>query len=148
MYLSKAADYAILTVAYLASQSPAGHRNMRSKSQMAKDLNLPREFLSQILQKMTRAGILVSERGVKGGYSLRKPPRETTFRDVIEAIDGPLRMVECLSEDFENCGRLSLCGPIIKTMGRIQSEIQTILDRQHFEGISIHPVERGTVSTR
>lgn len=146
MNISKAADYAILTVAYLASPARENDGRMRSKSQLAKDLNLPKEFLSQILQKLTRAGILASQRGVKGGYSLRKSSGETTFREVIQAIDGPVRMVECLSEDFEDCGRLNLCGPIIQAMARIQSEIETTLENQHFGDLTIRPVIKGTVS--
>lgn len=142
MGISKAADYAILTVAYLASQRPGKSEKIKSKTQLAKDLNLPREFLSQILQKLTRAGVLESERGVKGGYSLRKSSRETTFREVIEAIDGPMRMVECLSEDFENCGRLTICGPIIETMADVQSEIRGVLEKRTFDDITVHPLRR------
>ncbi len=62
MSISKAADYAILTVAYLATVSRESN-NLRSKVYLSSRLNLPKEFLSLILQKLTRSKILTSKRG-------------------------------------------------------------------------------------
>mgnify|MGYP001212752991 FL=1 len=131
MGISKAADYAMLTVAYLATVSRESN-GLRSKAHLSHQLKLPKEFLSQILQKLTRSGILTSERGVKGGYFLSKYPDEITFKDVIEAVDGKKTLVECLSEDFENCGRLDMCGSLILKMQEVQKKVDEALNSMHF----------------
>ncbi len=124
--ISKASDYALLVTAYLGSQSGD---MLKSKSEISRRLNLPSEFLSQILQKLTRAGILKSIRGVKGGYSLAKSSDKITFLDVIEAIDGKSHMLYCLTEDFEHCGRTGLCAPIMEKMDHVDKEIDKILHK-------------------
>lgn len=136
MGISKAADYALLVTAYLGSQNGGV---LKSKSDLSRLLNLPREFLSQVLQKLTRAGILESVRGVKGGYVPARPPCEITFLDVIEAIDGKSHMLYCLTEDFEHCGRTGLCAPIMEKMEYVDKAVEEILDGITFEDIKISP---------
>ncbi len=134
MGITKASDYALLVTAYLGSQNGD---MLKSKSEISRRLNLPREFLSQILQKLTRAGILKSIRGVKGGYSLAKPSEKISFLDVIESIDGKSHMLYCLTEDFEHCGRTGLCSPIMEKMDYVDKAIDEILDGITFEDINI-----------
>jgi Rrf2 family protein len=59
-------------------------------SQLAAEGKMPERFLLQILRHLVTHGILHSTRGVDGGYSLERSPREISLLDVIEAIDGPL----------------------------------------------------------
>ncbi|MEE9165850.1 MAG: Rrf2 family transcriptional regulator [Candidatus Neomarinimicrobiota bacterium] len=137
MGISKAADYAILAVGYLATSAKSSGVDIRSKSELVESLSLPREFLSQILQKLVRANILSSTRGARGGYSLRRPASETTFLDVIEAIDGRSKMVECLAEDYDDCGRLPVCHSIVSKMAYLQGEIESLLASVTFQDISV-----------
>src|SRR6476660_6754400 len=51
---------------------------------------IPLHLLEQLFSSLRRAGILQSQRGVKGGYSFRRAPREVTLLDVVETVDGPL----------------------------------------------------------
>jgi Rrf2 family transcriptional regulator, cysteine metabolism repressor len=53
--------------------------------------------LEQLFSALRRAGVLQSQRGVKGGYSFRRPPREVTILEVVEAVDGPLTPPEAAS---------------------------------------------------
>ncbi len=52
---------------------------------------IPLHVLEQLFSALRRAGILKSQRGVKGGYTFLRPPREVTVLDVVECVDGPLR---------------------------------------------------------
>ncbi|MFQ6607805.1 MAG: RrF2 family transcriptional regulator [Fidelibacterota bacterium] len=137
MGISKAADYAILTVAYLSSTGKEGESGLRSKTDISQQLKLPVEFLSQILQKLARAGILASKRGVQGGYHLQVSPGNVTLLDVIEAIDGKRNLVECLSVDFKGCERLSICQSVMEKMTIVQNKIDDVLNSVNFADMAI-----------
>lgn len=135
MAVSKAADYSILVVVYLSSL-PADE--IKSKSEIAKNLNLPADFLSKILQKLTKANIIQSVKGSLGGYRLIKAPHEITLRSIMEIMDGPAHMIDCLSDDFVDCGRMDLCQPIIRKIRSVEEEINSILDRVTFDKLMVN----------
>ncbi len=127
--ISKAADYSILVVGYLASPDNSG---TKTKDELADILNLPADFLSKILQKLVKAGIIDSVKGLYGGYRLAVMPEKITLRQVIETMDGPPHMVNCLRDDFSNCGRLQICHPIIDKMRDVENQITQLLENINF----------------
>lgn len=129
MGTSKAADYSILVVVYLASL-PQG--TIKSKAELAQVLRLPSDFLSKLLQKLTHASIVRSIKGIKGGYALQRAPQDITLRQVIEAIDGPFRLVECLKEDATVCIRSDLCYNITQKLRTVQNDINAVIEQVHF----------------
>jgi Rrf2 family transcriptional regulator, cysteine metabolism repressor len=58
--------------------------------ELARRRDIPVQFLEQLFAILRRAGILRSQRGVKGGYTFARPPAEITVLDVVELLDGPL----------------------------------------------------------
>ena len=58
--------------------------------ELAKRRDIPVQFLEQLFAVLRRAGVLRSQRGVKGGYSFARPPHEITVLEVVELLDGPL----------------------------------------------------------
>jgi Rrf2 family protein len=58
--------------------------------ELAKRRDIPVQFLEQLFAILRRAGLLKSQRGVKGGYSFAKDPSEITVLHVVELLDGPL----------------------------------------------------------
>jgi Rrf2 family transcriptional regulator, cysteine metabolism repressor len=58
--------------------------------ELARRRDIPVQFLEQLFAALRRAGILRSQRGVKGGYSFARPPREITVLEIVELLDGPL----------------------------------------------------------
>ncbi|MBU8932875.1 MAG: Rrf2 family transcriptional regulator [candidate division Zixibacteria bacterium] len=105
MKLSRKSDYALRAVWHLA-KLPTG--SLASINAIAEGEVVPREFLAKILKDLTRAEILVSFQGVRGGYRLARTPREITFLDVIEAIDGPIHLNLCTEENC-SCERYNIC---------------------------------------
>jgi Rrf2 family protein len=99
MQLSRKADYALRAVRHI-STLPKG--KLGSINSIAEAESIPREFLAKILKDLTRSGILVSYQGVTGGYRLSRMPKEISFLDVIEAIEGPIHMNLCT--EGPNCG--------------------------------------------
>lgn len=100
MQLSRKADYALRAVRFLSTQ-PKG--KLGSINAIAASESVPREFLAKILKDLTRSGILVSFQGVTGGYRLARPPKEISFLDVIEAIEGPIHINLCTETEGDTC---------------------------------------------
>ncbi|RKX27918.1 MAG: Rrf2 family transcriptional regulator [Candidatus Zixiibacteriota bacterium] len=104
MKLSRKSDYALRAVWHLTNL-PTG--KLSSISVIAEDQSVPREFLAKILKDLSRSGLLVSYQGVNGGYRLARAPRDISFLDVIEAIDGPIHLNLCTEDNCpcedDNC---------------------------------------------
>lgn len=87
MRTSRSTGYALLAVGYIAQHQD--QKIILSQS-IAKEYNIPLEYLLKILQQLVRANVLRSKRGPRGGFSLAKPPRKITMLQIIEAADGPM----------------------------------------------------------
>ena len=90
--ISRLTDYGIVVMAHLAKCKDEDSHNAR---ELAEDTQLPAPFVSKILKSLTRAGLLVSQRGSKGGYSLARTPREIPVVEMITALEGPVGITEC-----------------------------------------------------
>lgn len=101
--LTRGADYAARVMIHLASL-PAGARVQLTK--LAEATDVPQSFMSKVLQGLVRARLVVSRPGVNGGFELAVPAGEVTLLDVLEAIDGPVRLNVCVSE---GCDRDPWC---------------------------------------
>ena len=106
MQLSRKSDYALRAIRHL-SGLPKG--KLGSINSIAEAESIPREFLAKILKDLTRAGVLVSFQGVTGGYRLSKQPKDVSFLNVIEAIDGPIHLNLCTEQGNCACERANKC---------------------------------------
>ena len=79
-----------------------------SINEIAKELDLPFYFLSKILQKLVKQGLLDSYRGPKGGVRLAKEPKDIKLLDIVEAIDGSSFFTECIL-GFKECSDSEPC---------------------------------------
>jgi Rrf2 family iron-sulfur cluster assembly transcriptional regulator len=105
MQVSRKVDYALRAAIYLSLQ--AGSQPATVK-QIAANRRIPQKFLEKIIQDLIRAGIVRSHRGAHGGYTLARAPERVSFRDVIEAVEGPISINVCVNERPE-CSVLSSC---------------------------------------
>jgi len=95
MQITRQADYAIRAVVYLARLGP----NQRAAtSTVAQEERIPPSFLAKIISQLSIAGLLHTSRGARGGVSLAREPKEISLLEVVEAIDGPILLNECVSE--------------------------------------------------
>jgi FeS assembly SUF system regulator len=90
--LSKTTDYGIVLLAELALDPSALPHNARELAE-ASDLPLP--MVSKILKALAREGLLVSQRGSKGGYRLAREPEELTVSEMIRVLEGPVALTDC-----------------------------------------------------
>jgi Rrf2 family protein len=96
MQITRQADYAVRAMVYLAQM---GQDRRAATSQIAQDKQIPPSFLAKIVSQLSVAGLLQTSRGAHGGVSLARSPEEITLLDVVEAIDGPILLNECVSEN-------------------------------------------------
>jgi Rrf2 family protein len=89
--LSQSVEYALRAACFLADRSPAP----QTTGQIARATKVPAAYLSKILQQLGRAGVVRSQRGVKGGVSLVKTPAELTILEVVNAVDPLQRIHTC-----------------------------------------------------
>src|SRR5882724_6620780 len=92
--LSKKTDYALIALAYLAERPG----RTASAREIAEARNLPSALLMNILKELHHHGIVQSIRGVKGGYQIAVDLKAKSLHDVVVAMEGPVRLVECAEE--------------------------------------------------
>jgi Rrf2 family protein len=105
MQVSRKVDYALRAIIYLSLQTD--QRPVPIK-EIAARRRIPRKFLEKIIQDLIRAGLVQSHRGAYGGYTLTRSPDQVSFRDVIEAVEGPISLNTCLTQR-QDCSVLASC---------------------------------------
>ena len=104
MQITRQADYALRAVHYLAQLSPNAKV---STSEIAEKQEIPLSFLAKIIAQLAVVGLVHTTRGAHGGVSLARHPEDISLLDVVEAIDGPITLNECVVEShnctIENC---------------------------------------------
>ena len=104
MEITRQTDYAIRCVLYLS-----GKRDQPTVvEEIAQEMSIPKSFLSKIVQKLSRADILESFRGVKGGFKLARQPAKISLLDVIEAMQGYAAANKC-AVDKAQCNLSCAC---------------------------------------
>ena len=116
--LSKKADYALMAMKHLALR---GDRGSSSAREIAALYDIPIELMAKVLQRLVRRGLLASHQGTRGGYELARRPTHISVADVIQAIDGPVTVTACSTEENQ-CEQFSKCNvrdPLWKVRERI-----------------------------
>lgn len=133
MQLTRAADYGVRVMVHLAT-IPVEIRV--SLPALAAATEAPLSFLSKILQRLTRAELIWSQRGVSGGFSISERGRRASMREVIEAIDGPIRLNVCTTE-ARLCARKTWC-PAHPVWSRAQQAVLEVLDKAIIADLATH----------
>lgn len=98
MQITRQADYAVRAVLYLAQLGP---QEKASTSQIAEEKDIPLSFLAKIIAQLSVAGLLQTMRGARGGVTLARPASQVNLLEVIEAIDGPILVNECVNDNYQ-----------------------------------------------
>lgn len=123
LQLTRDGEYAVRAVVFLASQ-PEGRVTLISE--IAETQEVPKSYLSKIMQHLVRAGLVKSRRGAKGGFVLARPADQITLRQTIEAMEGPIHLNVCLIKKGE-CHRDVLC-PVHPVWREAQTKLIEVLD--------------------
>jgi Rrf2 family protein len=120
--LTKKADYALMAMKHLAEHSSEGSRSAKDVSDA---YGIPPEALAKILQRLAKAGLLQSQHGINGGYTLARPAHTISAFEVIKAIDGPLFITSCVTIHGD-CEQSDLC-TIREPLKKVNQGIEDVL---------------------
>ena len=139
MQLTRAADYAVRVMIHLAGLPP---ETRASRTELAEAADCPDQFLSKVLQSLTHAGLIVSHRGNTGGFVLPVAQRQTSVLEIVEAIEGPIRLNLCLISDAA-CERAIWC-PAHAVWAEAQAAMIAVLRRARIADLA----DKGLAATR
>lgn len=127
-------DYALVALATLAEESATrggrtGHKHLSAR-QIAERHGVPLPLLMNVLKDLVTGGLVTSMRGARGGYSLARVAERISVRDVIAAIEGPVKVLHCCEEDDDEacleCRVVFTC-PITGSVRQLNERINEYL---------------------
>lgn len=121
--LSKKADYALMAMKHLALR---GDRGSSSAREIAEQYGIPIELMAKVLQRLVRRGLLASQQGTRGGYQLARVPGQISVADVIQAIDGPVTVTACSTDEGGTCDQFAKCN-VRDPLRRVRERIAAAL---------------------
>ena len=134
MQITRQADYAVRAVLYLAER---GLTARVPTAEIGRDQRIPVTFLAKIMAQLSSAGIVRSTRGAHGGITLGRPANEISLLDIVEAIDGPMLLNECVG-DASQCQLGERC-PVHTVWCQAQSDLVNRLARTTFAELCRQP---------
>lgn len=134
--MNKLTDYAILVLTH-AARTPAPSHTARD---LAAQTHVPLPTVSKILKELHKAGVVVSHRGIKGGYSLARPADAISVADVVQALEGPIALTECSGETTGLCGLEPRC-LVANNWRTISAAVREALGRISLSALA-HPLPK------
>ncbi len=109
MNVGRRVDYAVRALSYLAAQAPDRVIGSREITQIQ---DIPSHYLSKIMKDLVANGLVKSHVGCRGGFSLAKPADAISLKEVYEAVEKPLVLMECLDKKELSCPYDGVCTQI------------------------------------
>lgn len=148
--ISKKADYALMALQHIASVQAgdvAPGRVVNTK-EIAEEYNIPLELLAKVLQLLARNGMIESQNGPKGGYSLARNAADITIAQILESIEGPLGITDCSHEkDGEFCLQRENCHirtPLLKVQDSIYQLLNSMTLQDMLGGTPLITIQSPT----
>src|SRR5215510_15832534 len=137
--LSKKADYALMAMKHLALRGDQGSSSAR---EIAALYDIPIELMAKVLQRLVRRGLLASHHGTRGGYQLARRPTQISVADVIQAIEGPVSVTACSTEDGK-CEQYAKCN-VRDPLWRVRERILAALGECTIAELAADPPSAAT----
>ncbi|NUQ33630.1 MAG: Rrf2 family transcriptional regulator [Planctomycetaceae bacterium] len=120
---SRKSDYGLRALIYLAEHREQGPITL---NEIAEELDIPKAFLSKILQQLCHNSIVKSLKGPSGGFVLAREPQQLTMGEIVKEIDGPLNVFECFSSSHDPCTHHGNC-KILAVFDNVGREVERVL---------------------
>jgi Rrf2 family protein len=125
LQIRRETDYAIRCIYYLSERD-----KIVMVDEISREMHIPKSFLAKILQRLSKAGIVTSYVGVKGGFNLAKTPGQISLYDIIVAIEGPVALNKC-TVNKRSCSLSRTC-KVHPIWVNIRDEIEALLRKSTF----------------
>jgi len=129
--LTRAGEYAIRCVLYLSQNY---HESVVSRREIAETMEIPVQFLGKIAQQLAHANIMEITQGAKGGYRLLRDPQSISLLEVVEAVDGPIFLNQCVLRP-DSCHRSPLCA-VHTVWEEARNQLRNVLGNANFAQLS------------
>ncbi len=132
--LSKSLEYSLLALIHISKND---NDSITSSKVISEKLNISYELLSKLLQKLSRNGIIKSQQGKFGGYTLNIPSNELSLYQIINAIEENIKLVDCTHSlaTKDDCNKINDC-QIREPFYDIQNKIISIFESVTLEQLS------------
>jgi FeS assembly SUF system regulator len=135
--LSRLTDYGIVLMSYMAE-----HRERAiNAAELAAAAQLPLPTVGKLLRLLAREELLVSQRGVKGGYTLAHAPEKISVAAIIRALEGPIALTVCTTAPSGECEYEPQC-PVRRPWQRINGAVSAALERITLADMSSPPAQK------
>ena len=131
---SQTVEYALRAVVHLASNAPRA----QTTEEIARSTKVPQAYLSKVLQGLVAAGVVKSQRGVGGGMSLAKHPRDLTILEVVNAVD-PIKRIDRCPLELASHG-VNLC-PLHKRLDAALAMVEAAFRATTLQEVIDEPTE-------
>ncbi|HFQ91220.1 MAG TPA: Rrf2 family transcriptional regulator [Desulfobulbus sp.] len=131
MRLTRAAEYAVRCMVYLARQ---GTGILSSRQEIAASAEIPPHFLAKIAQDLARAGFIEIRQGARGGFVLTRDPASITMLDVVETMIGEIYLNDCIARP-SSCKITSDCA-VHRVWMEARDQLRATLQRVTMEDLS------------
>lgn len=119
--VNKLTDYATVVLISIARSHV-----VRSTQQISEKTGIPLPTVAKLMKNLNKAGLVKSQRGASGGYTLGRVPSDITLADVIQAVEGPIALTACADTSDEHCGIQSVC-PVQGRWNRVNTAVRAAL---------------------
>ncbi len=143
--MSRLTDYGIVLLTHMAS----GEGGVHTAHDLAAASQVPLPTVSKILKELSKAGLVLSHRGRRGGYTLARPADEISVAEIIAALEGPIGLTECSPEAVGACSLEAICparshwGPISRAIERALEAVSLSSMRPRAAPAGIHHLPSG-----
>lgn len=138
--MGKLTDYGIVLMSYLAQKTEVQH----SAHALADAVHVPLPTVKKVLKALSQAGLLNSERGAQGGYSLHRSPKKISVAEIITAIEGPIALTECVGGE-SHCDQENHCS-IQTNWTRINNAVFHALDEVKLSDMLVPQIASESIS--
>src|SRR5262245_39359876 len=104
--ITKLTDYAVVLLTRMAARPDGATHTARELSAFSR---IPLPTVSKILKDLAHAGVVTSQRGVSGGFRLARRAHAINVLDVIDAVEGPIAITECTTDESPSCEHVGSC---------------------------------------
>ena len=147
--LNRLTDYAVVVL----SQMSQRRDDLRSAQQISDDTAVPLPTVAKLLNLLGRAGLVTSQRGASGGYTLSRNPEQISVAEIVQALEGPIALTACVDGAASSCEVESLC-PMRGNWNKVNMAIHdaltsvTLADMSAFpEPFGLPPPSEGALRT-
>lgn len=131
MQVSRTLDYAVRSLIYMGNRSI----DKFSMKEISEAQHVPQNYLAKIMRRLVERGLVRSMVGPKGGYFLRKAPKDINLKDVYVAVEGEIRVIDCMDNDsvcalYESCTQLPVWDKLKVSMIKIleKTTLEDLID--------------------